>query len=224
MTDRPIIFNGAMVCALCDGRKTQTRRVLKWSPAPVRSLTFCEVKERTAIFRSHLDAVTRHFPIPYAIGDRLWVKEAHWLAGYWEKYDTGEPLYIGAKVSKIRRRFVAAENQDAQFDIPKGSYIKGMPIGVRGLYKRLGRYMFRKHSRLTLTVTDVRVQQVQDISHDDAVAEGATDVFRALPNNAGATGFFREIWNSIHGPDAWDRNDWVAAYTFTVHKGNIDHA
>ena len=90
--------------------------------------------------------------------------------------------------------------------------------------------MPREFSRLTLTVTDVRVQRVQDISNENAIAEGIE------PHGHAFTGYgkqadvwmapydsFASLWNSIHGPGAWDANPWVAAITFTVRKGNIDH-
>jgi hypothetical protein len=97
-------------------------------------------------------------------------------------------------------------------------------------------HMPRWASRLTLTVTDARVQRLQEISEADAVAEGAgfyvpghgfiTEAdLRADP---GYSNFlaprmgFEAIWASIHGPDAWDANPWVAALTFTVHRCNID--
>ena len=86
-------------------------------------------------------------------------------------------------------------------------------------------HMPRWASRLTLTVTDVRVQRVQEISEDDARSEGfgslITTVDKLGPSITARDGF-REIWNSIHGPGAWDANPWVAAISFTVHRCNID--
>lgn len=93
-------------------------------------------------------------------------------------------------------------------------------------------------SRLTLTVTDVRVERLQDISADDAEAEGITidktaDVRvyreRAATNAEAARrwhayriGQYRRLWDSINGPGSWDANPFVAAYTFTVEHANID--
>jgi hypothetical protein len=97
----------------------------------------------------------------------------------------------------------------------------------RGLWKP-SIHMPRWASRLTLTVTDVRVQRLQEISEADAIAEGCDAAFAMTmrrPNGAypgNATECFRDLWNSLHGPDAWDANPWVAALTFTVQRGNID--
>jgi hypothetical protein len=93
-------------------------------------------------------------------------------------------------------------------------------------------FMPRWASRLTLTVTDVRVQRLQDISEADAVAEGIQPLNSGFgyydPTGSQGAAFtwaadaFGHLWNSLHGPDAWDKNPWVAAYTFTVQHGNID--
>jgi hypothetical protein len=88
-------------------------------------------------------------------------------------------------------------------------------------------------SRLTLIVTDVRVQRLQDIRVEDCIAEGVNcetcaaswSVGRSACNQRGCFEIrqnFRDLWNNLNGPDAWDANPWVAAYTFTVHRCNID--
>ena len=114
-----------------------------------------------------------------------------------------------------------------------------MPNGVRYVAtddinelrkKRPSIHMPRWASRLTLTVTEVGVQRLQDISEADAVAEGCEcDVdgwrdylFPSTQCCGTARESYRTLWNSLHGPDAWDLNPWVAAYTFTVHRCNID--
>ena len=100
-------------------------------------------------------------------------------------------------------------------------------------------FMPRWASRLTLTVTDVRVQRLQEISTDDAKSEGipefAEDAGRiGLPAVSGIDGCewdnrssvenFRLLWDSLNAKRGygWDANPWVSAYTFTVHRQNID--
>jgi hypothetical protein len=91
-------------------------------------------------------------------------------------------------------------------------------------------HMPRWASRLTLTVTDVRVQRLHEISDDDAVAEGCecdSDGWRdyLFPSTqccGTARDSYRTLWNSLHGPDAWDANPWVVAVSFSVQHGNID--
>lgn len=86
--------------------------------------------------------------------------------------------------------------------------------------------MPRWASRLTLTVTDVRLERLQDISEADAIAEGVGRLTTSVPKmgkSISARDAFHDIWNDINGPDAWDANPWVAAYSFDLRKRNIDN-
>jgi hypothetical protein len=195
MSDRPIIFSAPMVNALLEGRKTQTRPVL--NPQPVHDAAFVTLANGRWVAS---DAFGHGYlvKVPYVVGDRLWVKE---------------PI---DKVSEPGDVFYRAD-YEAEYG---GS--------AKGLGWRSARYMPRWASRLTLTVTDVRVQRLHDISLGDCYAEGCT-VGQAEANSGalpvGWTGpwhEYRAIWNSLHGPGAWDANPWVAALTFTVEKRNID--
>lgn len=142
--------------------------------------------------------------MPYVPGDRLYVREAHYLING-----------------------IAAQHKLP--DAWKTPHLKLRP----------SIHMPRWASRLTLTVTEVRVQRLQDISEADAWAEGciqgdADDVggfFPAEePHHSGigyqgwdcARDWYADLWESLHGDGAWDANPWVAAVSFTVVKGNID--
>lgn len=81
-------------------------------------------------------------------------------------------------------------------------------------------HMPRWASRLTLAVTDVRVQRLQDISRSDAMQEGCP--FANMQDGPNPKDWFTDLWNSLHGPDAWDANPWVVAVSFDVHHGNVD--
>ncbi|TVR07398.1 MAG: hypothetical protein EA385_12925 [Salinarimonadaceae bacterium] len=91
--------------------------------------------------------------------------------------------------------------------------------------------MPRWASRITLLVTDVRVQRLQEISEEDAIAEGVEPFGRpgvAFVKLADAQtystprGCFAALWNSINGTGAWEANPWVAAYSFDVIRQNVD--
>ncbi|MEI4262820.1 hypothetical protein [Roseovarius sp. D0-M9] len=209
MTDRPIIFSAPMIRALIDGRKTQTRRLIKDRGFPPEYCggRYDDRNDPEAWgWEDHdrgewitLDKFRHYRFVPYAPGDRLWVREA-----FWECDDCSHINHVeGANSAGIGDRKCCA-SCDAMLPKPKKS-----PI-----------HMPRRVSRLTLTVTDVRVQRVQDISRGDAMDEGCP--FANMADGPSPRDWFRHLWNSIHGPDAWDRNDWVAAYTFTVHRQNID--
>lgn len=231
MTDRPILFSAPMVRALLDGRKTQTRRIIK--PQPDSSVTSAGVISRSDEGQtdewSWLSGDPRDidtwgfegdFHVGYRPGDRLWVKET-WHAESW--YDRHSPKRRAELVEQLgaphvwypagylletahQRRItqVCALDLDAQWS-------KGQ--------KRVSIHMPRWASRLTLTVTDVRVERLQDIGEVDAIREGVTLVEGSLEDPVDA---YAALWDSINGPGAWDANPWVVAVSFDVRKGNID--
>ena len=213
MADKPIIFSAPMVRALLGGRKTQTRRVIK---AAGRSPEFCggrydaksdpecwgwEDHERGEWIT--LDQWRRWNFVPFAPGDRLYVREAHAMVPS-SAYRMSEGVSQAIDPSDRDRACVYREGWERC--APRWRPSIHMP---------------RWASRLTLTVTDVRVQRLQEISETDALAEGAMTEYGegSVISHRRA---FNLIWNHLHGPGAWDANPWVAAYTFTVERGNID--
>ena len=142
--ERPIIFSGPMIRAILEGRKTQTRRIVK--PNCLSKLS------------------------PYGrTGDRLWVRET------WGHNPEG-PGYV--------------YRSDGDFDMK-----------FHGDRWRPSIHMPRWASRITLEVTGVRVERLQDINEEDALAEGVEHAFRSL-------------WESINGPGSWDANPWVWVVEF----------
>ncbi len=222
MTDRPIIFSAPTVRALLDGRKSQTRRIIKPSPE------FCG---------GGRSRDPQNWNDPDAWG--------------WENYDeggwnllsegyTGRPFYARRDRLWVREAF-SYESLDVDRNgfMPPWYWADGNPESGDFTRPKPSIHMPRWASRLTLLVTDVRVQRLCEISVEDAVAEGIdvesddrhkADFERAEHAKAvgGSVGCgpevfpFKRLWNSIHGPDAWDQNPWVAALTFTVHRCNID--
>lgn len=226
MNDKPITFRPDMIRALLDGRKTQTRQIIKsrgWLPE------FCGGRDDDKNDPSNygwwddhwcewvtLDQFRNYTFVPYAPGDRLWVREA------WNTFTFSQD---GEKAWPTDTIPTAAEMQE----IKESAYRFDTQI----VYRESDRarewfsdqkwcspiHMPRWASRLTLVVTDVCVQRVQDISEDDAFDEGVERP--AIPLSTSRVAF-RNFWNSIHSPDAWDQNPWVAAISFDVHKCNID--
>lgn len=217
MSDKGIIFSAPMVRALLDGRKTQTRRLIKSVIG-------------TDFHRHHGD---RHFfgfnearengqcgiqlpCLPYAPGDRLYVREAHAIVG---NVDPGWVLY--------RANGYESECARHGFDAPPPeSEVRWRP----------SIHMPRWASRMWLEVTDVRVQRVQEISEDDSNAEGLlhfhtfgheNSAYAVEPEGevfTSAKHCFAALWNSLHTKpgETWTDNPWIVALTFDVRKGNID--
>jgi hypothetical protein len=241
--ERPILFSGPMVRAIQDGRKTQTRRVMKHQPE-----TVCGKPERPDAgwwnekgqFWMKRSTVA-NFECPYGKpGDRLWVRETFYQFGHWESVPG-----VKTKTGRMKWRFVAHDDfvlYDAPDEFRKGRHHKDP--ATPAWHKRLGRFMPRWASRITLEITGVRVERVQDITETDAIAEGLTEYFwnseaAALPHLAAeikagtrywqhvipkrsrqgsvwnkANLAFRELWNDINGPDSWDANPWVWVVEF----------
>nr|WP_319250472.1 hypothetical protein [uncultured Celeribacter sp.] len=230
MTDKPILFSGPMVHALLEGRKTQTRRELKIrgrkgffqfgrSDTKGYDWTFCRADHVWEDYEhEHLLQL-----LPYQIGDRLYVRENHFAFGYWITTDeltkTGNP----------KRKFVRDYDVPVLYENPACKLGDRSVDDVKGWYFRPGIHHERCDSRLTLTVTDVRAQRLQEIREADALAEGVTAyaegfAVEGLFWGPTATKSFEYLWDSLNAKRGfgWDENPWVAAYTFTVHKCNID--
>lgn len=239
MADRGIPFSAPMVRALLDGRKSQTRRILNPQPydfthpndghrcwnasgVPGGRICICD--------RDLLDL--HHKP---ATGDQLYVREEYYQFGHWEAVDG-----VLTKGGQQKWAFVGSK-QMVQFEPPAEFLVsrsKSFP-GIPRWYKRLGRFMPRRASRLTLTVTDVRLERLQSISEADAIAEGIvrdTIPDGIIPGSHTAFGFpgysgfdtavsaYAALWNSLHDKpgERWEDNPFVVAVSFSVRKGNID--
>lgn len=197
MTDRPILFSGPMIRALLEGRKTQTRRVFKGIEADGNGTFHVFNRHGGLIGVSEADVPTEAPDyVPYAVGDRLWVRE------------TWKPI------PKFR---------------PGGYFVPGTPFyGLDTFYRADGNcplwangpwkpsiFMPHSASRLTLIVTDVRVQRLQEITYADVEAEGV------MPPSGEA---FSNLWDNLNASRGfgWDADPWVVALTFNVIKENID--
>jgi hypothetical protein len=207
-------FTAAMVQALLAGRKTQTRRVLKDQPPKSHDLVGIYAPHLTAVFNpagNHRGGDPNDdisVLLPYQLRDRLWVREAHFQSKGIGGYAAGVDPDRDPDGATIDIAYKAGPDYGA--DVPWAS----------------GALMPRWASRLTLIVTDVRVQRVQYISEADAIAEGAPECDIPIDHLcAGARGNFSRLWDTIYAkrPEhQWEANPWVCALTFDVVKANID--
>lgn len=197
MRERGIIFNAEMVRAILDGRKTQTRRVMNNQPCTLSGETI-SVQQDDFNFRwagdLHNDT-SGWFSCPLGkVGDRLWVRETF-------------------KTGVCTESTIAYKATHKPSDLEEGWYeeIKWTP----------SIHMPRRYSRITLEITDVRVEQLQDISKQDAISEGAPQGHYSIDVISKRFGFpdfsrswFAQIWMDIYGEDSWSSNPWVWVIEF----------
>lgn len=217
-TERPILFSGEMVRAILAGRKTQTRRVVKPQPAEVHhcqdrdsypfEMTYEEQDGKTvAVVKYTMGEIEAHF-CPYGQpGDRLWVREKHskLLSAGAEQY-TVFPEDVGGGQKWSNGDFYPA---------PAKGYFPGAFDHIKW---RPSIFMPRWASRITLEITGVRVERVQDISEEDAKAEGCEiycAYFGKCYSGRCASHHYRKgyrvLWDSINAKRGfpWSKNPWV---------------
>ena len=213
--ERPILFSGSMVRAILDGRKTQTRRVLKdrfWDiqSGPENCMNgFRRIDGGCAVFEIQ-DTVdsTHEYKIrcPYGVpGDTLWVREC------WGTPDADHPQCVDGRKPQQGDHMVYRANPADDYQWGSGLPSQG------GFVWRPSIHMPRWASRITLEVTDVRIERVQEISVDDAIAEGVwLDPPDAHGFRSEVQGAFRELWDSINAKRGfgWEANPWVWALAF----------
>ena len=204
-----MIFNGEMVRAILDGRKTQTRRIMKVQPQPSKSrpgdFWFSSKKLESMVHVS--DLVPGNSPIsdchlffqehccPFGtVGDRIWVRETWAEAG------------AGAPDLKLYRANYPEHVPTHYENVPPADEIRWTP----------SIHMPRAACRILLEITGVRVERLRDLSEDDAKSEGITP-----PSGGVLPGWeyrinFRDLWMSIYGSDNWEANPWVWVIEFKV--------
>lgn len=242
MTELGCLFTAPMVRAILEGRKTQTRRILKRQPAQRQPMVIdiTEPFQDEAGVWGQVETVwsrplvsgmceperEKWHPLstPCAVGDVLWVRET-WGVGT-------RPCPVNGWRDGIEYR---ADDDGSGGELPLRTVDADLSE-IKGGW-RPSIHMFRWASRITLRVTDVRVQRLQEISEYDAIAEGVEPLhgfWRCYGNTPAPFGgaaptvlsagrgvvsaspihSYATLWNSINGPGAWEANPWVAAITF----------
>lgn len=201
--EKPILFSGPMVRAILEGRKTQTRRIIKPQPLATKvngGVCYSWAGERREDGRirripngprqchggakvSLIDLIGEYCPYG-KVGDQLWVRETFAKTGY------------GAH-SKGCYRYRATDATNA--------------IQWRGKWTP-SIYMPRIASRLTLEITGIRAERLQSISEEDAIAEGSQCA--GVPASLTNRGAFAKLWNQINGEESWALNPWVWVIEF----------
>lgn len=243
MKERPILFQGSMVRALLDGMKTQTRRVCKNEVygngfhfdghhilchndyLPPSALLMDYRKGGFELTTSNVEGWGESCPHGL-VGDRLWVREA------WR---------VTSKLNSLPPRDIPPRKCTVFFDAggsianqTNGQWDEDRTYSAEDAGDWVGKYrppmfMPRWASRLTLEITAVRVERLQEISEADAQAEGAAPhVWDASHGAAELIDWpskddrnpyrngYALLWEGINGPGSWAANPWVWVVEFKV--------
>lgn len=201
--ERPIIFSGPMVLANLEGRKTQTRRVIKWQSDMEFDPADPHYGPYWLPYATEAKGEDARVRCPYGKpGDRLWVRETWRVCGGCEYEYLHEQSEVMYRSTHEKDRF---------------------PLTWESYKWRPSIFMPRWASRITLEITDVRVERLQEINDADAIAEGIAELslqdgepgawWSAAPDrrlhSRTPRGAFVRLWRSIHGEGSWHANPWV---------------
>lgn len=200
MKTKPILFSTPMVQAILDGRKTQTRRIVKDSMLQENENEFKEEEFLKATIKK-----------PINKGDILWVRET-WFP---TRYDFKELLQSG--ITSLSKGNIIKYKADNDYDPIKDCVGRSWKPSI---------FMPKEACRIFLEVTNDRVERLQDITEGDAKAEGVEKLsnpkhvqrwkdyligreFLTSPMYS-----FKTLWQSINGKESWKQNPWVWVYEF----------
>ena len=193
MKERPILFKAEMVRAIIDGRKTQTRRLVKHQHLTTSNdldtyFGSGTLEEFDAVFFDYPGNTANRICVncPFGkSGDRLWVRETHCIIREPEEGDFGKVVY------------------KSDGSMPTGGW-------------RSSIHMPRWASRILLEVVSVRVERLNEISEADAIAEGIPSVFHGSIDceTEPRAVKYAELWESINGEKSWAENPWVWVIEF----------
>lgn len=222
MKARALPFSATLVPHVLDDSKTQTRRAMSPQPEMVTDKSIVPWDGDPNVLLRLLEQIGRKCPYG-KVGDLLYVKEDYYQYGHWEPVEG-----VKTKGGKPKWKFVP-DSEEILFEAPP--VFRSSPhraeFQLPCWYKRLGRFMPRRYSRITLEITDIRVERLNEISEADAKAEGLRwhSLYKEwggaethpdsrpecpqwrwyeLPVEA-----FKNLWESINGAGSWKENPWV---------------
>ncbi len=231
MTEHPILFSGPNVRAILEGRKTQTRRVIRPQPTSITAHT--EEVGNTSVIEIYDQGSARFIKCPYGqLGDSLWVRETWAISSFSANVADQNKLEVAYRVRKPEAH-PHPDGMIHSLEWRSVDYETWKKYTQKGYYSwRPSIHMPRWASRITLEVVDVRVERVQDIGDEDCFAEGAcrwykdedygvmcdwTEGKRSNPYWTPQY-IFKRLWDSINAKRGygWDTNCWVWVIEFKV--------
>ncbi|HBR7583191.1 TPA: hypothetical protein L9375_004729 [Klebsiella pneumoniae] len=198
MKERGMIFNAEMVRALLDGRKTQTRRIIKDCTVGRDPISkFIKIgKKFIGCYPEDVPELIREC-CPYGVpGDRIWVRETWAEAG------------ASAPDLKLYRANYPEHVPSIYENVPPAEEIRWTP----------SIHMPRTASRILLEITGVRVERLQYITLGDICKEVGCGLYDFRPATHGFQ-VWEELWKSIYGAESWNANPWVWVIEFKRVEG-----
>lgn len=201
MKERPILFSGPMVQAILEGRKTQTRRIIKNQNlvgAPSHGFNAYEVEDIDGHRFWGFSSDDEDWECPFGQpGDRLWVRETWAHDGAIDDVRAGIEDIMGPSI--CLGPYYGADYQE--------------DIGLRW---KPSIHMPRWASRITLEIVSVRVERLQEISEEDAIAEGVNLGGSSMGHKFTAKEHFEGLWQSIYTKEGqtWNDHPWVWVVEF----------
>lgn len=213
--ERPILFSGPMVRAILEGRKTQTRRIVKLENAyhDCGRHDIMEWRNQNGFWFGLYEWNTvASLPCPYgSVGERLWVRESHAIYRDAFARKKGDEVILYRADASAYWNMTPRSHMEAEFN-PLRDTADYEPKWIPSIH------MPRWASRITLEITGVRVERLKDISEADALAEGCDgncQIGYIPAYQAGPCSYhFAQLWESINGPGSWALNPWVWVVEF----------
>lgn len=219
MTERPILMSAPMIRALLEGKKTQTRRVVKFPPWAIAAdgIEFSGSDGGPSMLCRETGCFSE-VRCPYGVaGNLLWVRETWRVSNKWDDtapkalpFDRGMTIMYGAGGSRAHNENGVYVNDDL--------YPPTLPDWAGKT--RVSIHMPRAASRISLKITEVRCERLRDISQYDCWCEGVLpernsgEAFCDHPINA-----YEKLWESINGEGSWALNPWVWVVGFALQRG-----
>lgn len=207
MKERPMLFSDPMVRAILSGQKTQTRRVVNPYP-PARRTIFgyrpsAIIPQQDGAYLAFTDGHEgMSFRCPYGQpGDRLWVRECFAIV----------PRTAYRNSAGVQQTLRPDDDHDAA--VYRADWERSAPSRWRPSI-----HMPRWACRLVLEIVSVRVERLEEISREDALAEGIEevryDIGGPYPSDLSPVEVFSCLWSSINGIESWNANPWVWVVEF----------
>lgn len=217
--EKPIIFSAPSILAIQEGRKKMIRRAVNPQPDPRARGEETVLHGPNWHFFNRPNRNGKHnggmvvgtVKCPYAVGNRLWVRET------WQDYC---PLWGGVWCGHGDQEGVIRDHLLVYRADPLELHLRGSEGNQASPVKwRSPIHMPRWASRLTLEITEVRVERLQSISEEDAITEGVDSISIAdVPRQATLSrrADFAQLWDKVNGKHPWESNPWVWTISFRV--------